>query len=54
MALMFPSNYKEWLEKQSSRTINHERVKILSFMYKYENDQWENKTDNDLIPLSFL
>ena len=38
MALMFPSDYKEWLEKQSLRTINHERVKILSYMYKYEND----------------
>ena len=38
MALMFPSEYKEWLEKQSLSTINHERVKILSYMYKYESD----------------
>ena len=35
---MFPSDYKEWLEKQSLETINHERVKILSYMYKYESD----------------
>ena len=39
MSKMSPSEYKEWLEKQSLSTIDHERVKILSFMYKYEDDK---------------
>lgn len=39
MSKMSPSEYKEWLEKQSLSTINHERVRALSFMYRYEEDK---------------
>ena len=54
MALMFPSDYKEWLEKQSLRTIQHERVKILSFMYRYENDRLASHEIDSTTPSKYV